>query len=189
MTSLAPPVTRLPKRGLAKPGLSRLVTRRRPAAFTLIELLVVIAIIVILAGLGFAGINGALKSAKKAEVRGLAGQIKLAINSYYTEYGTYPNVTTADVNFLNAMSGNTNISAIPNRRGIRFLEVPPKFTNSSGIVTPTGLYIDRSERRVFNIRTDTDYNGRIDLGFTNMPGSVAVWVEDPDGANRYLGTW
>jgi len=168
---------------------SSLVTGRRPAAFTLIELLVVIAIIAILAGLGFAGISGALKSAKKAETRAMANQIKLAISSYYAEYGTYPAVTTANTGFLNAMTGSTNVGGIPNRRGIRFLEISPKFTNAQGIVTPQGLYKSRTDQRVFSIRTDTNYDGQIDLGFTNLPGSVAVWVDDPDGNNKQLGTW
>jgi prepilin-type N-terminal cleavage/methylation domain-containing protein len=165
------------------------LARRRPAAFTLIELLVVIAIIVILAGLGFAGISGAMKSARKAETRAMANQIKLGITAYYAEYGTYPRATSTDANFLAAMTGSTNIADIPNRRGIRFLEVPSKFTNSDGIVTPSGLYTDRTQQVVFNVKTDTNYDGQLNLPFTNMPGSVAVWTIDPERADRHIGTW
>ena len=189
-----------------------LVTRRRPAAapslrlqvsslrpprkasgFTLIELLIVIAIIAILASLAFPAVQGALKSARKAEARAMANQIKLAISSYYAEYGTYPTVTTADANFMRAMtmtnSADTNLPGIPNRRGIRFLEVPGKFTSTNGIVTPMGLYSVRTNQPVFQIRTDTNYSGRLNLGFTNINGSVAVWVVDPDDTKKQLGTW
>jgi prepilin-type N-terminal cleavage/methylation domain-containing protein len=162
---------------------------RKSSGFTLIELLVVIAILAILAGIAFPAMQGAIKSARKAEARSMANQIKLAISSYYAEYGTYPAVTEANANFVNAMSGATNVSSIPNRRGIRFLEVPPKFSGSAGIVTPEGLYKDRSDRRVFRIKTDANYDGQLNLGFTNMAGSVAVWADDPDGTGKYLGTW
>jgi prepilin-type N-terminal cleavage/methylation domain-containing protein len=164
------------------------VTGRRPAAFTLIELLVVIAIIAILASLAFPAVQGALYSARKAEIRSMANQIKLAISSYYTEYGTYPNITTANTDFLNAMTGSTNATGIPNRRGIRFLEVPLKFTNSSGIVTPRGF---GTNQVVFSIVTDTNYDGRITVpgAFTNASGSVAVWVRDPKQTNQFIGTW
>jgi prepilin-type N-terminal cleavage/methylation domain-containing protein len=168
---------------------SGLVNRRHPAAFTLIELLVVIAIIVVLAGLGFAGVSGALKTARKAEARAMANQIKLGISSYYAEYGTYPIATNTDANFLAAMTGSTNATGIPNRRGIRFLDIPGKFTNASGIVTPRGLYSeDRSLQVPFNIESDTNYNGRLSRPF-EMPGSVAVWVEDPDKPDNFIGTW
>ena len=166
---------------------------RKASGFTLIELLIVIAIIAILASLAFPAVQGALKSARKAEARAMANQIKLAISSYYAEYGTYPTVTTADANFMRAMtmtnSADTNLPGIPNRRGIRFLEVPGKFTSTNGIVTPMGLYSVRTNQPVFQIRTDTNYSGRLNLGFTNINGSVAVWVVDPDDTKKQLGTW
>jgi len=183
------PVTRLPKGRLTEPRLLPHVTGRPAAAFTLIELLVVIAIIAILAGLGFAGVSGALKTAKKTEVRSMANQIKLAISSYYAEYGTYPNVASSDANFLSAMSGQTNVPTIPNRRGIRFLEVPPKFTNSSGIVTPNKFYTGAQSN--FSILIDSNYDGRIVLPGTSQEstGTIAVYVGDPEKKNSYIGTW
>jgi type II secretory pathway pseudopilin PulG len=163
--------------------------RRRGEAFTLIELLVVITIIIVLAGLGFAGVTGALKSARKAEVRAMANQIKLAITAYYAEYGTYPAVTRANADFLQAMTGSNTITAIPNRRGIRFLEVPAKFTNASGIVTPRRFY--QAGQSNFSIAVDTNYDGRITVpnALTNASGSVAVWVTDPDTTTKFIGTW
>jgi prepilin-type N-terminal cleavage/methylation domain-containing protein len=162
---------------------------RKRAAFTLIELLVVIAIIAILAGLAFPAVQGALGSARKAEVRGMANQVKLAVGSYYAEYGTYPTNARTDANFLSAMSGATNIPSIPNRRGIRFLEAPGKFTNASGLVTPARFY--RAGQSNFIVVVDTNYDGRI--RFPDKPaessGSVAVYVTDPDNASKFIGTW
>jgi general secretion pathway protein G len=65
---------------------------RRPAnaAFTLIELLIVIAIIAILAGLGFPAVQGALKSAKRAQARNDVNQMAAAVKSYALEYGRLP---------------------------------------------------------------------------------------------------
>lgn len=155
--------------------------------FTLIELLVVITIIGILAALSLAGIQGALKSAKKAEVRAMANQIKLGIEAYYAEYGYYPaNSGSSDSDFLNTMIGapnNTN-----NRRAIRFLEVPGKFTNSQGIVTPKNFYKTTNQ---FKIVMDTNFSGTITApDNTSIRQAVAVGVQGtaPDDTN-WIGTW
>jgi len=71
-----------------------------------------------------------------------------------------------------------------NYRGIAFLEVPPKFTNSSlGLVTPSGFYKGQSN---FFLAIDTNNAGFVNpnlvsstLTNTNVPSSVAVWVLDP----------
>lgn len=153
-------------------------------AFTLIELLVVITIIAILAGLSFAGIQGALKSAKKAEVRAMANQIKLGIEAFYAEYGYYPSATTSDDTFLKVMIG----SNAANPRAVRFLELPKKFTNSTGIVTPVNFYKDQ---KVFQIRIDTNFSGSISApDGTDSRQAVAVGVQGttPDDTN-WIGTW
>jgi prepilin-type N-terminal cleavage/methylation domain-containing protein len=64
--------------------------QRKSSAFTLIELLVVIAIIVILAGLGFAGLQGALESSRKAQARNDVQQVAAAVKAYLLEYGRLP---------------------------------------------------------------------------------------------------
>ena len=156
-------------------------------AFTLIELLVVIAIIAILAGLSFAGVNGALKSARKAEVRAMANQIKLAITAYYADYGVWPtNVGKTDANFLGMITGQ---STTGNKRAIRFLEPAAKFTNSSGLVTPAKFYAAGQSN--FMVIVDTNYAGKIRLPgqSTDTAGSVAVYVTDPDSSGKYIGTW
>ena len=175
---MLPPVTPSP---MLHASCSRLHKR---SAFTLIELLVVIAIIAILAGLGFAGVNGALKTAKKSEVRAMANQIKVAIENYYAEYGYYPSVTNSDANFVAMMTGtNTN-----NLRGVRFLELAPKFTNASGIVTPKNFYTAGQSN--FQIKVDTNFSGSITApDGTVLNQSVAVGVMDPASTNNWIGTW
>jgi len=152
---------------------------------------VVISIIGLLAGLGLPAITGAIQAGKKAEVAAMAESIKTAVNAYYAEYSAYPSNTSGntDLTFLNLISStNTNGG---NYRGIAFLEVPPKFTNSSlGLVTPSGFFKKQSN---FFIKIDTSGAGLLTntVGSSNyvVASSVAVWVVDPKNANKPVGTF
>jgi len=146
-----------------------------------------------LAGLGLPAISGAMQAGKKAEVSAMAESIKTAVNAFYAEYSAYPSNTTGmtDKDFLALMSTtNTNGASVQNTRGIAFLEVPPKFTNSSGLVTPSGFYKGQSN---FFIKMDTTGAGVLNntVGSKNyvVPSSVAVWVVDPKDANKPVGTF
>ena len=170
--------------------------RRRPMppppkdAFTLIELLVVIAIIVILAGLAFPAAQGALKSARKTEVRSMAQQIKTAIGAYYAEYGVYPSLdkSITDNKFYEIMTA-TGTGTNQNSRGIRFLEVPAKFIGKDGGIQTPYRFLPSATN--FTLVLDTNYDGKI--SFPGAPdgtnGTIAVYVTDPDNANKYIGTW
>jgi type II secretory pathway pseudopilin PulG len=156
-------------------------------------LLVVISIIGLLAGLGLPAINGAIQAGKKAEVSAMAESIKTAVNAFYAEYSAYPSNASGktDANFLSLMSTtNTNGG---NYRGIAFLEVPPKFTNSTPeLVTPNGFY-SGGKRSNFSIAIDTNGAGVLTttVGSSSyvVPSSVAVWVVDPKNANKPVGTF
>ena len=159
------------------------------------EILVVISIIGLLAGLGIPAITGAIQAGKKAEVAAMAESIKTAVNAFYAEYSYYPSNSSGvtDAKFLNLMSTtNTTGDSAQNYRGIVFLEVPPKFTNQNGLVTPAGFY-KGGGRSNFSIAMDTQGVGYL----TNKVGgstytssvSVAVWVSDPQNPSKPVGTF
>ena len=166
----------------------------------MVELLVVISIIGLLAGLGLPAINGAIQAGKKAEVSAMAESIKTAVNAFYAEYSSYPTnssgqtYTNTSLEFLGFMTTTTNTNG-GNTRGIAFLEVPPKFTNASGIVTPRGFYSGTNQSN-FLITNDIGGAGFVNprlvsgtLTNSNVPSSVAVWVVDPKDTKKAVGTF
>jgi len=179
-------------------SLRKNIPNRKEFGFTLVELLVVVSIIGLLAGLGFPAISGAMKAGKKAEVAAMGESIKTAINAYYAEYSAYPTnskgeyFTNTTADFILKMCTTNSSDGGGNARQIVFLEVPPKFTNSSGIVTPVGFLKNQTN---FKILVDSTSVGFVDPSSvstctnTNVPASVAVWVPDPIDPKKAVGSF
>jgi len=165
-------------------------------AFTLIELLVVISIIGMLAGLAVPAIGGAMKSAKKSEVSALAQSIRTAVIAWNSEYGNWPTNNLSGGTYFETSRAfyermATTNDTTNNPRGIIFLEVPAKFLDSqSNIVTPAGFI--KGSRPMVRFQVDRSGSGSIsNVGYenTNLRTAVAVWAQDPNAANRSIGTW
>jgi prepilin-type N-terminal cleavage/methylation domain-containing protein len=157
----------LRKQSLSDTRPTSLVTGRYPAAFTLIELLVVIAIIVILAGLGFAGLQGALESSKKAQARNDVQQVAAAVKAYLLEYGRLPE----ESNVIEQLTGE-------NSKEIVFFEAKAaKGSPPAGGISGGKLYDPWGEE--YEIELDDDYDNKIDRGGTTHFTTVIVETTPP----------
>ena len=84
---------------------------RATRAFTLIELLTVIAIIGILAAILIPTVGKVRESARKAKVRTQLNQWSVAIETFRSEYGYYPDFTTQTGSKVNGGSFSATFSA------------------------------------------------------------------------------
>lgn len=175
---------------------------RRHRGFTLIELLVVIAIIVVLAAAGFSAGIVAMNHAKKVASVATAKSLEQAVNNFYTEYGSLPDVNyrvrtdSGDgVRLLNILLGLEETSSrIQNTRMIKLLSVVETKTKTKGLLytangrAAEGLY--DSWGSPFTVELDTNYEERLrfSIGGKNVQlNGRRVAVYSP-GADKKLGT-
>jgi prepilin-type N-terminal cleavage/methylation domain-containing protein len=171
---------------------SSLRPRRKSAAFTLIELLVVMAIIAILAGLGFAGLQGALEAGKKAQARNDVQQVVMAVKAFLLEYGRLPTVDGSsdfegnNDQLFNVLRGTADQGSQlqMNPRRIPFIELKTVSTSKGGIGPDGKLYDPWGTP--YKIRLDGDYDNEISnfyssgAGFGTLNYSVIVTSAGPD---------
>ncbi len=94
------------------------------------ELLVVIAIIAVLAAAGFAGGTAAMNRARKLSAQATATSLVTAIDQFYTEYSSLPDVSSTvetdqgqGIELLKILAGQEEGNSPENDRKIRFLSV------------------------------------------------------------------
>ncbi|MFC7338502.1 type II secretion system protein [Haloferula chungangensis] len=148
---------------------------RRAKGFTLIELLVVITIIAVLAGLSFAGVNLAIKKAKKTEGLVMASSLATAVENFYGEYNRLPDVpkqvetaggSTKLLEILLGMEGSG--SNIENTRSVIFLQGKEAKGKKGGIDFGSGDSVDGLYDPFGNPYTvilNTDYADSLDFSF------------------------
>jgi prepilin-type N-terminal cleavage/methylation domain-containing protein len=74
----------------------------RRKGFTLIELLIVMAVIAILIAIAIPSFRGMQNEARKTKAQGDVRVIKIAVESYYKNHGTYPAVSNYQTTLLGA---------------------------------------------------------------------------------------
>ena len=167
---------------------------KKSAAFTLVELLVVISIIVILAGLSFPAVNGALDSAKKTHAKSNAVQIAAAVSAYDMEYGKLPTNSTTLVNsaFMKILTGADTAN---NSRGIVFLEAQ-EWKKGKGGTNGAGYCDPWSSNNLYAIALDTNYDNLVGVstngaasGSYDIMKKVGVWSVYPTNSKYQVRSW
>ncbi len=175
--------------------------------FTLIELLVVITIIGILAGLAFPAIQGALNAAKKTQASNMVNQLRTAMTSYQTEYGTWPSSITDENAFdpgtkLYKMLIGQDSPAGTNARQIVFMEFNLKDlrTSSSATAPPADAstattFLD-PWNQVYQMEVDFNYDNQLSVPGGTINAAIAVWSTGlpKNGAvntdtTKFLSSW
>ena len=148
---------------------------RRAKGFTLIELLVVITIIAVLAGLSFAGVNLAIKKAKKTEGLVMASSLASAVENFYQEYNRLPDVPkkvetdSSGRKLLEILLGLEGTgSSVENTRSVIFLQGKEAKGNKGGISygsgdTVEGVYDPFGNG--YTVILNTDYADSLDFQF------------------------
>jgi len=174
---------------------------RRRSGFTLIELLVVIAIIVVLAAAGFSAGIIAMNRAKTMASVATAKALENAVNNFYTEYGSLPDVpykvqtdSGEGVRLLNILLGlEENSNKMQNTRMLKLLQAVETKTKSKGLLYSSsgravGLY--DAWGSPFTVETDVNYEERLRVSLgdkTELLNGRRVAVYSP-GVDKKYGT-
>jgi prepilin-type N-terminal cleavage/methylation domain-containing protein len=171
-------------------------TSSKRTGFTLIELLTVVAIIMILAGLLFPTIRGALRKAEITQAKAEIKAIETAIRSYFTEYGKLPVrdalqgqadnscyfLTSPEqyqlINTLMAISYGDNNNNVLNPRKIPFLDAPSRKNALSNQGTQTTF--NDPWAKPYAIKFDCNYDNVVDY-YGNRNGIAVILSYGPNG--------
>ena len=149
---------------------------RKRNGFTLVELLIVIAIIMVLAALGFAGVQTAMKRAKTVQSLNIATNLAMGIQNFYDEYGSLPTsaATAAEISTNTGpgvdllrvlLAQEASSSTALNTKYTNFLTIKTAKGKKAGLdygtsgTTANGLYDAWGEP--YFVVFDDDYNDEI----------------------------
>ncbi len=149
------------------------------SGFTLVELLVVIGIIATLATLGTVGAKASMENARKMESRADLVNVTGALNSFYSDYGIYPDVPSGTSalalaagdsvltldgsanaqSFVKALCGEDNTL---NPRDSKYLEADnAKANGSKGIAYDSNYSFNDYYGNPYVIIWDSNYDGEL----------------------------
>ncbi|NQU39664.1 MAG: prepilin-type N-terminal cleavage/methylation domain-containing protein [Lentisphaerae bacterium] len=144
----------------------------RCAGMTLMELLVVIAILGLLMGLLLPGLAAARYAAHKARVRTEVAQIETAWKAFYDDYRALPVVGDMGAGAAGGVQILHGDETTFNTRQFRFMEFDDE-TLANGFTDKWG--------GLYRLALDSDGDGEVTAGGTNLFRSVAVWSLGRDG--------
>lgn len=114
----------------------------RPSkGFTLVELLVVITIIAVLAAMSFAGVNVAIRKARKTQGTFAATALASSVNAFYTDYNRLPDLDSRlrtdngqGIQLLEIVLGQEQQSdTMQNSKSNIYLNLPPAKAKKGGL--------------------------------------------------------
>jgi prepilin-type N-terminal cleavage/methylation domain-containing protein len=180
----------------------KIPTSNHRRGFTLVELLVVISIFVVLAAAGFGAGLMAINKANKATALATASALQLAINNFYTDYGSLPNVNERvktdsgdGTKLLEILLGlEPDYGSVQNTRGVKYLTAKETKTKSKGLLynasgrSIEGLY--DSWGSPFTVELNTQLENQLKFTVGSKPvtlNAVNCAVYSP-GTDKKLGT-
>ena len=146
---------------------------RRPNSFTLVELLTVMAIIAILLGILLAAMSGVMRTAGRDRARAEIQAMSAGLESYKSDNGTYPIVTTGGFT-----STNDYTTAIANTSGGQYESSSAVlYEQMTGCTNYGDLPLTSTGTKVYMTFKPSQ------LG-NDVQGGVNIYVRDPFG-NSY----
>ena len=137
----------------ASPLNPRPSTRDTQRGFTIVELMMVVAVIAILAGIITMGVSGMFRGARQKRASAMAKVLQSGLETYYAQYGKWPEGIANHVNDLEDSVELDNTSGSPAsahgqspETDRAFREIVKRSVLSTGnpVIDPAGLFVTRS---------------------------------------------
>jgi type II secretory pathway pseudopilin PulG len=152
----------------------------------LIEILAVVTILLLLATLILVAVGVARDIAKNLKARRDVAQLKTALEAYYGDYGTFPDITETDsISGDYYITGTTLIQTLRGREGVK----NPKRVAYMDFHQKTTTFNDPWGNK-YRVSMDTNLGGTAYDGEVFIPGgsgtvrkSVVAWSAGKDGVD------